>query len=436
MPDGGSLPAAAGALSPSLLLPVLVLAPLSALFLVLSALLERSGPIRLRAWAEEAGGRLLATYDDPGRFEVFRFLVNLTGRTSLLLLLLLLVAWRGGVGLSLEVVLGFLAVVVLAAGIEVLNRAVVGRDPEPVLRRLTVAYRIAHVVFSPFLVLFAPLTPQRRQGVESELAGEDDDEEISEEEIEAFIDVGKREGILEGKEEELVRGVVDFGDTLVRSVMTPRTEMICAPVESSLDQLAELFVVSKHSRIPLFSGTIDQVVGVLHIRDLLEGLRASPRPAAAALAKAPHVVPESKPLGELLGELQARHVQLAMVVDEHGGIAGLVTIEDLVEQIVGDIADEHEELPPVYEVLPTGGFRLDGLAPLDVLEDLFGVDLEEEESETVGGLVFGTLGTVPREGDEVVLHGLRFRVVHVDQRRATRVDVARAGDEQAEGSDG
>lgn len=431
MPDGGSLPAAAGAMSPSLLLPVLALAPLSALFLVLSALLERSGPIRLRAWAEEAGGRLLATYDDPGRFEAFRFLVNLTARTSLLLLLLLLVSWRGGVGLSPEVIAGFLAVVVLAAGIEVLNRAVVGRDPEPVLRKLTLAYRAVHAVLSPLVALLAPLTPQRRLGDEPEVYDEDA-AEVSEEEIEAFIDVGKREGILEGKEEDLLRGVVDFGDTLVRSVMTPRTEMICAPVESTLDELADLFVASKHSRIPLFAGTIDQVVGVLHIRDLLEGLRCRPQPHAAALAKQPHVVPESKSLSELLTELQARHVQLALVVDEHGGIAGLVTIEDLVEQIVGDIVDEHEQLPPLFEVLPGGGFRLDGLAPLDLLEDLFGVDLEEEESETVGGLVFGHLGTVPREGDEVELHGLRFRVVHVDQRRATRVDVnslAPAGEE-------
>jgi|CXWL01.1.fsa_nt_gi CBS domain containing-hemolysin-like protein len=424
MPDGtGVLPAGSGI---GLWPLALALAPLTAFFLVLSALLERSGPIRLRHWAEEAGGRLLAVYEDPARFEVFRFLLNLGARLSLLTLLLALVSELGGVSLSLGVVGGFLAVVLLATGIELLNRSLVGSDPEPVLRQLTGAYRAVLWLARPLVRLLAPLVPLRR----SDDGGLDGDEEgeVSAEEIEAFIDVGKREGIIEGAEEDLVRSVVDFGDTLVRSVMTPRTEMVCAPVGSTLDELADLFLLSKHSRIPLHEGSIDQVVGLLHIRDLLAGLRSDPRPSAAALAKPAFVVPETKPLSELLKELQSRHVQLAMVVDEHGGIAGLVTIEDLVEQIVGDIIDEHEELPSLYEVLATGGFRLDGRAPVDVLEDLFHLDVADEPSETVGGLVFSALGTVPEIGDAVVVHGLRFVVMAVDQRRVSRVEVSRATD--------
>lgn len=419
---------------------VIALAPASALSLVLSALLERSGPIRLRHWAEEAGGQIRSVYDDTARFEVLRFLLNLGARLLLLALLLVLLGLFGQLEITLGGLSVFLVVVVLAAAIELLNRSLVGHDPEPVLRRLTGIYRGVVFFLRPLLSMFASLVPRRR-GDDS--SADDDEEEISEEEIEAFIDVGKREGILEGPEEQLVRGVVDFSDTLVRSVMTPRTEMIAAPVESSLEQLADLFVDSRHTRLPLYAGSVDQVVGILHIRDLLAGLRTSPRTTALELAKTPFVVPETKPLSELLTELQSRHLQLALVVDEYGGISGLVTIEDLLEQIVGDIVDEHEELPQLYEVLDNGRFRLDGRAPVDVLEDLFGIDTTEDESETVGGLVFTALGTVPNEGDVVEVHGLRFVVVGVDQRRVSRVEVARRGSEdevlapvEAAGSEG
>jgi CBS domain containing-hemolysin-like protein len=386
--------------------------------LVAAALLERSGPIRLRHWAEEAGGRLRWLYERPRAFEVFRFLLSSGARLLLLALLAGVAGWLDGLGVRRPWGVALAVVFAVVVVVELANRALVAPHPEPVLRRLTGLYRVIAAVLLPAVVLLRPLFPFRRERDEEE-------GEVTDEEIEAFIDVGKREGILEPQQEDMVWGVVDFGDTLVKSVMTPRTDLICAPVETRLDELADLFVESKHSRLPLYEGSVDNMVGILHLRDLLAGLRQTPRPGAFALAKPPTFVPETKPLFELLKELQTRHQQLAMVVDEHGAIAGLVTIEDLLEEIVGDIVDEHEDLPPLYEALPDGSWRLDGRAPVDVLDDLFGLDLSQLPFETVGGLVFSALGTLPKNSDTVELHGLRFTVETTDQRRVRTLRVER-----------
>lgn len=387
--------------------------------LVASALLERSGPIRLRHWADEAEGRLAKLYARPSAFESYRFLLSSGARLLLLALLVGCAHALALAGAPWPMGLALAIVAALAAAVELVNRTVAGPDPEPMLRRMTLVYRATEILFTPLLALVAPFFPARREREDGE------ESEVTAEEIDAFIDVGKREGILEPQQEEMVRGVVDFGDTLVRSVMTPRTDLVLAPVETRLGEIADLFVTSRHSRLPLYEGSVDNVVGVLHIRDLLQGLRATPAPSALSLAKPPMFVPETKPLFELLQELQSRHLQLAVVVDEHGAVAGLVTIEDLLEEIVGDIVDEHEDLPPLYEALADGAWRLDGRAPVDVLDDLFGLDVSELPHETVGGLVFSALGTLPKNQDTVELHDLRFTVETTDQRRVRTVRVER-----------
>jgi CBS domain containing-hemolysin-like protein len=230
--------------------------------------------------------------------------------------------------------------------------------------------------------------------------------------------------------------IVDFGDTQVRSVMTPRIDMVCAPVDSSLDSLADRFIESGHSRIPLFEESIDKIVGILHIRDVLRELRA-PQPARPAdLVKPPLFIPETKPLGELLKELQARFQQVAIVVDEYGGTAGLVTVEDLVEEIVGEIMDEHEALVAELEPLENGAYRLDGRAHIDLLDELFQVEIEDPEFETVAGLVFSALGRVPQVGESVDCYGLRFTVEAVADRRIQTVRVDRISEEDAEAGNG
>jgi CBS domain containing-hemolysin-like protein len=210
--------------------------------------------------------------------------------------------------------------------------------------------------------------------------------------------------------------------------MTPRIDVAAAAAEESLDALADRFLDSGHSRLPLYEGSIDRIVGILHIRDLLRALRAAAPTPARELAKPPLVVPETKKLAELLREMQASREQLAIVVDEYGGTSGLVTVEDLVEEIVGEIADEHEEVEAAPEPLPGGGWRLDGGAPIETLDELFGIDLEEEPYETVAGLVLSVLGSLPEPGQAVVAHGLRLAVEEVENRRIQSVRVERVAE--------
>jgi CBS domain containing-hemolysin-like protein len=421
--DGTFLP------TPALIWILVLLVPLGVLVPVLSALLERSGPIRLRQWAEEAGEGLRHLYDSPVRFGVFRFLLSLLSRLIPIVLVLtvaqLLQVWER----RFPFLWAFGLVAVLVAFVEASNRALLARDPERALRVLTLLYRGALIVLSPLVALLAPLVPS------SHLERDENEENATDEEIEAFIDVGTREGILEPEQGEWLWSIVDFRDTQVRSVMTPRIDMVCAPVEASLEMLAERFVESGHSRIPLYEDSIDHVVGILHIRDILRAIRLPEPPPVRDLIKPPLFIPETKALGELLKELQARFQQVAIVVDEYGGTAGLVTVEDLIEEIVGEIMDEHEALVAELEPVEEGVWRLDGRAHIELLDELFQVEVENPEYETVAGLIFTYLGHVPQVGETVDRFGLRFTVEAVADRRIQTVRVERSPESAVEGEE-
>ncbi|HEX7185377.1 MAG TPA: hemolysin family protein [Thermoanaerobaculia bacterium] len=416
-------------LPPAILGWVLALVlPAAVLVSVLSALLERSGPIRLRRWAEEAGGNLRRLYDTPARFAVFRYLLSLFGRLAPVVLFLalseLLWFWHR----AFPRLWAFAVILAVVAATEAGIRVLVARDPEKGLRWLTRVYRVALFILAPLVTLLSPLVPKPQD------RRDEDEEDATDEEIEAFIDVGTREGILEPEQGEWLWSIVDFRDTLARSVMTPRIDMVCAPVDSSLDALADRFIESGHSRIPIYQDSIDHVVGILHIRDVLRALRIPEPTPASELIKPPLFIPETKPLGELLKELQARFQQVAIVVDEYGGTAGLVTVEDLLEEIVGEIMDEHEALVAELEPLGDGSYRLDGRAHIDLLDELFHVEVEDPEYETVAGLIFSALGHVPQVGEAVDRFGLRFTVEAVADRRiqTVRVEKVPAGEEAAD----
>jgi CBS domain containing-hemolysin-like protein len=324
---------------------------------------------------------------------------------------------------AIAVIWSLAGVLVTVLCAEVASRMLLKRA-ESSLNRLTLAYRFLLRILGPLLLLVAPLVPVND---EDDVASIEDEDEASDDEIEAFLDVGTREGILEPGEEDMILRVIDFGDEVVRSVMTPRIDMVCAPLSTPLETLASQFVSSNFSRIPLFEDSVDQIRGVLHIRDLLGALRSPTPPDITSIAMPPLFVPETKHLTDLLGELQASHRHMALVVDEYGGTAGLVTIEDLLEEIVGEIVDEHDEDEPEVEQTPDGGFLLDGMTSLGALGLLFDIDLEAEPYETVGGLIFGILGDLPAVGSEVAAYGLRFRVEKVDERRVDRLHVRRDG---------
>jgi CBS domain containing-hemolysin-like protein len=257
---------------------------------------------------------------------------------------------------------------------------------------------------------------------------EDEEEEASEAEIQAYLEAGEAAGIFEGDEGEIVESLVDFFDTVVREVMTPRTEMIAVADTDSYRELLEVFARTHKSRVPVYHGTIDRIVGVVHVKNLVKhGLRGA-EPGVADLARECLVVPESKELGDLLRDFQQQHQQMAIVVDEYGGTSGLVTLEDILEEIVGEIQDELDpKQPPDCQELSPGVYRLQGRAPLEVLEEIFGIEVAEDDMDTVGGLVFARHGTVPAAGTEVEdePHGLHFTVGEMDERRIVSVTVRR-----------
>mgnify|MGYP006171119023 CR=1 FL=1 len=398
---------------------------LSVLFTVLSALIERSGPVRVRHWVEEANGRLRRLYDAPRRFEAYRFLLSVLAKGAPLALALAVGLLLDALGAAAPYLLGFVSVLVLVAAVEATNRLLVSQWAEQMLDRLTPIYQALLVLLAPLVTVTAPLLPStvKTNGDDGE---DEEDEEASDEEIEAFIDFGTREGILEPEEGKLLWGIVDFGDTVVRSVMTPRIDGTFAAIDTPPEELVGVFLDSGHSRIPLYDGSIDRIAGILHIRDLLRTLNTPEHPAVRTLAKPPFIVPETKPLDELLREMQAKHQQMAVVVDEYGGTSGVVTVEDLLEEIVGEIDDEHEVETPDVEHLPDGSVRLDGRVHVETLEEEFDVELDEDVPyETVGGMVFAVVGDVPEVGQVVTWNGLRIQVEGVIERRVKTVRVER-----------
>jgi CBS domain containing-hemolysin-like protein len=398
---------------------------------VLAALLERSGPIRLRHWSEEAGKALQKLYGRTSRFEAYRFVLTVSARLAFAAFFGLMVGalLRLDVPHPLPIAFGVLAFAV--AGVEVANRHIAGRHAEIALRGLTPLFKLTHALSRPLLPLVAPLLPETIESSDDA----PDDEEASRAEIEAFLDVGRREGILEEADETLVRGAMGFGDTQVRSIMTPRIDMACAPVEATPRELAQVALASAHTRIPIYRESVDDILGILHVRDLLRVLLGEdPRPLADVVQPA-HVVPETKALPQLLRELKERHQEVAIVVDEYGGTVGMVTIEDLLEEVFGDFGDRGEGIDPERQRLPDGGWRLPARTHVDELEPLFGVRLGDAEWETVGGVVFGLLGQVPRAGDSVMTHGLRFVVESADLRRARWVRVEPVREPSEEGGD-
>lgn len=330
-----------------------------------------------------------------------------------------------------------LAFLLLFAGLVVVGEGLVARPlaarfPESVLTLTGPLLRAATVLLVP---LSHPLAALGRSGphVDGE-SGEKDEEEM-EEELQAYIDVGEAQGILEGDEGELVQQIVSFGDTIVREVMTPRTEMVAVSVEAGVEEARRLFVDSRHSRLPVFRASLDEIVGILTVRDLLGASPdAEAPPSLESIMRPVHLVPETRPVADLLRDLQRKRMPLAVVVDEYGGTAGLVTIEDLLEEIVGEIKDEHEVEEEIV-VLGEGAWLVNGLCSVEDLEEAVGEELEHGEYDSVGGLIFSRLGRLPEVGETVRVGALEMEVLQLDGRRVARVRVSRMA-ETAGGEEG
>jgi CBS domain containing-hemolysin-like protein len=237
----------------------------------------------------------------------------------------------------------------------------------------------------------------------------------------------------------MINSIIELGERRLHEVMIPRIAIVALPASAGLEETIDKVVDEGHSRVPVFEESIDEVIGILYAKDLLPFLKTSskPRPAIRTLLRPPVFVPESMTVDDLLHEFQRRKVHIAIVLDEYGGTAGLVTIEDLLEEIVGEIQDEFDTEEPMVVKLSDDEARVDGRANIDDLTDLFDTNLEledEDEYDTVGGLIYHRIGGVPSPGDQVSVDGLTLTVESTDGRRVGKVLVVRRPADEEEGA--
>lgn len=331
------------------------------------------------------------------------------------------------------VLVGLLAGLILA-GIfrQLIPLFISTRDPEgtllfllPVIRPLLPLMAFAA---DPFHRLF-----DRSRRKEQELdAGDEDEEQDDADDIQALIDVGEAEGILEEEEGELIHSILEFGDTRVMEVMCPRPDIVAVEAGATVRQARDIMIESKYSRLPVYRDQIDNVEGLIYVRDLLqhwaEGSEDGP---ISRLVRPVYFIPETKPVAELLEEMQKAHVQLSMVIDEYGGVSGLVTVEDILEEIVGEIEDEDIEGDELNDIVERGegAYEVTGSTEIGKIERLFDLEIEADDFTTIAGLVINESGKVPQRGEQLTFRGLEVEVLEADERRIGRLRVKRAVDE-------
>lgn len=257
------------------------------------------------------------------------------------------------------------------------------------------------------------------------------DEDATEEEIRMMVDVGGEKGTIEEIEKVMINNIFEFNNKTVSEIMTHRTRITALPVDADLSEVIEVINVDKYSRIPVFEGSIDNTVGVLHTKDVIEYLSkkyGKEQFDLKSIIRQPFIVPFSKRTDELFKEMQRQKVHLAIVIDEYGGTAGLVTIEDLIEEIVGNIFDEYDEEEKQIEKLDENTYLIDGFTSLDIVMDYLSVELPTEDYETLSGFIVGQLGRIPNNDDRPTIeyNNLIFKVEKVEDRQVSKVKVCKA----------
>jgi CBS domain containing-hemolysin-like protein len=394
---------------------------------------QSSTLVQLRSEGEAAGTAI----DSASRTARLILSVRLVlGGMRLLSVGLAIAAFVGGLGIALGSPLVGGGLVLVAVGmligmVEYHAENIVLSDPSRWAVRLMPLAQLCKFVASPLVGpvlwlgdLLAPEAQRRRNAL------------VTEEEIKTLVDAGEVGGVIEQDEKAMIYSIFQLGDTLAREVMVPRIDMLAFEEACGLVEATDALLQTGYSRAPVYSGTVDNIVGLLYVKDLLGAWRKGERAQnIKSMLRPAYFVPEAKRVDDLLAEMQARRVQMAIVVDEYGGTAGLLTIEDIVEEIVGEIRDEYdgaEELP--YRQLKDGEFMFNGGIDLDDVNQIASASLPKDTSETLGGFIYSQLGRVPSPGDVIDAGSLRLIVEQVHGRRIRKVRARRVGEETAEKS--
>lgn len=332
--------------------------------------------------------------------------------------LLLFVPWEGTPYLS-PYSLGVLLLASLVTFfLEWLIETAVSHHPETWAMRLSSYVRVLYLVMSPLLALpflFISSSETNQEGG------------VTETELISLVEARQEEGLLEQEEQKMIVSIFRLGDTLVREIMVPRIDILALDINTPIDQTMDALQQSGHSRVPVFKDSVDNILGLLYAKDLLGIWREGKREISLSdQLRQVYFVPESKKAGELLAELQAKRIHMAIVVDEYGGVAGLVTLEDIVEEIVGEIRDEYDQAEElVYQEINDDEYLFQGRIDLDDFNDIMGTQLPNSEADTLSGLIYSRIGRVPTAGDNVQIEGLQLTVEQVSGQRIRKVRAQR-----------
>ncbi len=259
---------------------------------------------------------------------------------------------------------------------------------------------------------------------------------VTEEEIEEIMAAGEEEGLINEEENAMIRSILQFRDTVVREVMVSRTDMACISSDATVSEILREIIACGHSRMPVYEETIDNIIGLVYAKDLLKywGMEASAI-KLKNIMRTPYFVPETKNLEELLQEFKRKRMHIAIVIDEYGGTSGLVTIEDVLEQIVGDIQDEYDLEEEWITCLPDGAYEVDGRLPIEELEEQLGIGIERDKFDTVSGLIYHLTGRIPRTGEDIDAGRFRLVILDADERKIKKVRVIMKKEDMEEPSE-
>lgn len=405
---------------------LLVLLFLSAFFSATETALFSSNKTRIRHMAEEGNRKALLTkrlLDQPNRLIstilIGNNAVNI-GATALATSIAINFFGDSGAGIAT----GVMTILVLIFG-EITPKTLASQHAEDFSMRISGFISLLSKVLFPLIKGLNLIT----NNLVKVLGGtKPDNPLITEEELRMLVNVGEEEGFIDADEREMIDSIFELDDTLVREIMVPRIDIKAVNMTESMDYVVKMVIEVGHSRIPVYENNIDNIIGVIYAKDLLHPLLSDPlgEPDIQQLMRPAYYVPESKKVADLFAELRKEKVHMAIVLDEYGGTAGLVTIEDVIEEIVGEIQDEFDQEESQIVTLPDGNLLVDARTPIYDINEILEMDLPDDEFDTISGLVFHILGRVPIEGQEVYIgDDLHVVVEKVEGRRITKVRLSK-----------
>ena len=401
---------------------LVILIALSSFFSAAETALMSLNKIRIRHLVDEniKGAKLLEKLTNApnkllGSILIGNNIVNI-GASALATTIATKIFGSAGAGIAT----GVMTILVLIFG-EITPKSIAKQKSEKVALKVSKIINVIVKILKPFIGIFTAIS-----SIFIRLFGGDpkaSEPFITEEELRTMVGVSEEEGVLEDVEKEMIFNVFDFADAHVKDVMVQRVDVIAVDIDASYEEVLDIIKTEQFSRIPVYNQTIDDIVGILNVKDLIMAEKNSKPFKVSDYMREPYYTFEFKKIKELFKEMKKTRNHISVVLDEYGGTVGIVTIEDLIEEVFGDIEDEYDDYEKEIEVIKEDEFVVDGSARLDDISELIGVNMESEEFDSVGGLVIGELGRFPEQNEEVQLNNIRFVVEEVDKNRIKKVRI-------------